>query len=40
MKGIVKPFQAPTNKAPWIGVNLVEKAKSASKKPAETQKAK
>lgn len=39
MKSIIKPFKAPKEQAPWVGVNLFEKAKTAGIKPAATQKA-
>jgi hypothetical protein len=39
MKSIIKPFKIPKGQAPWVGVNLLEKSKTAGLKPAATQKA-
>lgn len=39
MKSIIKPWEIPAESAPWIGVDIVEKAKTAGVKPAAPQKA-
>lgn len=40
MKSPIKPFKAASAKAPWLSVNVLEKVKAASKKPAASGKVK
>jgi hypothetical protein len=39
MKSIIKPFEIPKAAAPWVGVDILEKGKTAGVKPAATTKA-
>ena len=39
MKSIIKPFEIPRAAAPWVGVDILEKGKTAGVKPAATTKA-
>ena len=39
MTSIIKPFEIPKAAAPWVGVDILEKAKAASVKPAAAAKA-
>lgn len=39
MKSIINPFEIPKTPAPWVGVNILEKGKTAGVKPAAAIKA-
>lgn len=39
MKSIIKPFEIPKTPAPWVGVDILEKTKTAGVKPAADKKA-
>ena len=39
MKSIIKPFEIPKAAAPWVGVDILQKTKTAGIKPAVATKA-